>query len=163
MHRWTLTLLLLTASATFAQSDAGQAPSAVPAAPADPAAGVEAVRTEARYLFAHLLTGDVRGATALMSFPFQLEERRLDTPEALVATWGRQLRLKRTDLLNLYGVEVLTYADMEQKYGRPPARLGALVPRGAEVYVAVANLSGRAAVVLYQKTPEGWRAFAYTD
>lgn len=157
MRRWILTLLLLAAAPALAQEDAGQV------APPAPAEVLEAVRTEARYLLAHLLTGDVRGATALMTFPFQLEDRRLDTPEALVATWGRQLRFRRTDLLDLYGVEVLTYADMEQKYGRPPARLGALVPRGTEVYVAVANLSGRAAVVLYRQTPEGWRAFAYTD
>jgi hypothetical protein len=105
----------------------------------------------------------VRGAIPLLAFPFQLEERRFDVPEALIAAWVKQLRQKRIDLITLYDVEVLSLAELEQKYGKPPARLGAFVPRGVEVYAAVANLSGRAAVVLYRETPEGWRAFAYTD
>jgi hypothetical protein len=105
----------------------------------------------------------VRGAIPLLTFPFQLEERRFDAPEALIAAWVKQLRQKRIDLITLYDVEVLSLAEMEQKYGKPPARLGTFTPRGSEVYAAVANLSGRAAVVLYRETPEGWRAFAYTD
>ena len=136
---------------------------APPAQPATQDALRDALRTDARYLFAYLLSGDVRGAIPLLSFPFQLEERRFDTPEALIAAWVKQLRQKRIDLITLYDVEVLSLAEMEQKYGKPPARLGAFVPRGMEVYAAVANLSGRPAVVLYRQTPEGWHAFAYTD
>jgi hypothetical protein len=99
----------------------------------------------------------------LLTFPFQLEERKFETPESLVVTWVKQLRNKRTDLITLYDVEVLTYAELEKKYGKPPARLGAILPRGHEVYAAVANLSGHAAVVLYRQTEDGWKAFAYTD
>jgi hypothetical protein len=153
-----------------AQQPAPQAPTPTPtrpppaaALPATPDALRDSLRTEARYLFTYLLSGDVRGAIPLLTFPFQLEERRFDAPEALIATWVKQLRQKRIDLITLYDVEVLPLAEMEQKYGKPPARLGAFVPRGVEVYAAVANLSGRAAVVLYRQTPEGWRAFAYTD
>ena len=80
-----------------------------------------------------------------------------------MVTWVKQLRNKRTDLITLYDIEVLPYAEMEKKYGKPPARLGAIVPRGTEVYAAVANLSGRAAVILYRQDGRGWRAFAYTD
>ncbi len=134
-----------------------------PAQPATPDALRDSLRTEARYLFTYLLSGDVRGAIPLLTFPFQLEERRFDAPEALIASWVKQLRQKRIDLITLYDVEVLSLAELEQKYGKPPARLGAFVPRGIEVYAAVANLSGRPAVVLYRQTPEGWHAFAYTD
>jgi hypothetical protein len=123
----------------------------------------EEVRDEARYLLSSLLTGDVRGTVPMLVFPFQLEERKFETPESLVVTWVKQLRNKRTDLITLYDVEVLTYAELEKKHGKPPARLGAIIPRGGEVYAAVANLSGRAAVVLYRQTEEGWKAFAYTD
>ena len=38
-----------------------------------------------------------------------------------------------------------------------------IVPRGTDVYAAVANLSGRAAVLLYRQDGDGWKAFAYTD
>ena len=122
-----------------------------------------AVRDDAQYVMNYLLTGDVRAIVTMVAFPFQLEERRFDAGEPLVATWVKQLRNKRTDLITLYDIEVLPYADFEKKYGKPPARLGAIVPRGVEVYAAVANLSGHAALLLYRASPEGWRAFAYTD
>jgi hypothetical protein len=121
------------------------------------------LRDEARYLLSYLLTGDVRSTVPMLAFPFQLEERSFDAPETLVVTWVKELRNKRTDLVTLYDIEVLPYAEMEKKYGKPPARLGAIVPRGTEVYAAVANLSGRAAVILYRQAGDGWRAFAYTD
>ncbi|QRN93172.1 hypothetical protein JRI60_28645 [Archangium violaceum] len=141
-------------------------PAQVAAAPAQapkPGSTEEEVRDEARYLLSALLTGDVRGSVPMLTFPFQLEERKFETPESLVVTWVKQLRNKRTDLITLYDIEVLPYAELEKKYGKPPARLGAIVPRGSEVYAAVANLSGRAAVVLYRQTEDGWKAFAYTD
>ncbi len=163
-----------TAEAPAAQEPAPVAPpppAPVPSSPVAAAPAVapqsgsvqEEVRDEARYLLSSLLTGDVRGTVPMLVFPFQLEERKFETPESLVVTWVKQLRNKRTDLITLYDVEVLTYAELEKKHGKPPARLGAIIPRGGEVYAAVANLSGRAAVVLYRQTEEGWKAFAYTD
>ncbi|MFL5352580.1 hypothetical protein [Archangium sp.] len=132
--------------------------------PPQPGSPADRVRDEARYLLSYLLTGDVRGSVPMLSFPFQLEERRFDAPESLVVTWVKQLRNKRTDLVTLYDIEVLPYAEMEKKYGKPPARLGAIAPaRGTEVYAAVANLSGHAAVILYRQEGSEWKAFAYTD
>ncbi|HZI07440.1 MAG TPA: hypothetical protein VEZ71_25705 [Archangium sp.] len=152
-----------------AQAPAPQAPAPTAQAPAAPAPAPEpgslqeGLRDEARYLLSYLLTGDVRSTVPMLAFPFQLEERSFDAPETLVVTWVKELRNKRTDLVTLYDIEVLPYAEMEKKYGKPPARLGAIIPRGTEVYAAVANLSGRAAVILYRQTGDGWRAFAYTD
>lgn len=156
-----------------APAPAPQAPAPAPAAEAQAAAEPakapqpgsiqEQVRDEARYLLGYLLTGDVRSSVPMLAFPFQLEERRFDAPESLVVTWVKELRNKRTDLVTLYDIEVLSYAELEKKYGKPPARLGAIVPRGTEVYAAVANLSGRAAVILYRQEGADWRAFAYTD
>ncbi|MFY0577622.1 hypothetical protein ACN28S_27820 [Cystobacter fuscus] len=123
----------------------------------------ERIRKNAHQLVDSLLAGDVRGSVAYLTFPFQLEERRFDAPEPLVATWVKELRNKRTDLVTLYDIEVLPYAELERKYGKPPARLGAIIPRGTEVYAAVANLSGHAAIILYRQTEDGWKAFAYTD
>ncbi|WP_199242774.1 hypothetical protein [Vitiosangium sp. GDMCC 1.1324] len=154
--------------APTAQAPAPPAPApaptaAAPAAAPQPGSVQEQVREEARYLVSYLLTNDVRSTVPMLAFPFQLEERRFDTPESLVVTWVKQLRNKRTDLITLYDIEVLTYAEMEKKYGKPPTRLGAIVPRGTEVYAAVANLSGRAAVILYRQDGPDWKAFAYTD
>lgn len=211
MRRWSLVLLLSTASAALAQPAPPTAPAptvpptASPAAPPqpgpptpgraatsskreptltspplptpDPKTGLAPgmypnlednstagqVRLAASNLFKHLLNGDVRGGAEDFVFPFQLEDKKFDTPEALVTAWIKQLRNKRVDLITLYDIEVLPYAEMEKKYGKPPARLGALVPRGAEVYVAVANLSGHAACVLYRQVGGDWRPFAYTD
>jgi hypothetical protein len=156
--------------APAAQAPAAPAPAPTAAeAPAHatlpvPGSAEDRVRDEARYLLSYLLTGDVRGSVPMLAFPFQLEERRFDAPEPLVVTWVKQLRNKRTDLVTLYDIEVLPYAEMEKKYGKPPARLGAIAPsRGTEVYAAVANLSGHAAVILYRQEGSEWKAFAYTD
>jgi len=158
MRPWSLVLLLSTASPVLAQ-ETQQAPAAAP----QPGNVQEEVRDQARYLLSTLLNGDVRGSVPMLAFPFQLEERKFETPESLVVTWVKQLRNKRTDLVTLYDIEVLPYAEMEKKYGKPPARLGNIVPRGTEVYAAVANLSGRAAVLLYRQDGSDWKAFAYTD
>ncbi|AGC45837.1 hypothetical protein MYSTI_04545 [Myxococcus stipitatus DSM 14675] len=121
------------------------------------------IKTSARFLFQTLLTGDVRSTANELFYPFQLEEKRFATPEELVASWVKQLRLKRTDLVTLYDVEVLSLEAMEKKYGKPPARLGLDLRNTKDVWVAVGNLSGRAGVFLYKPYANEYRAFAYTD
>jgi hypothetical protein len=189
MRPWSLVLLLSAASPVLAQEaapppaaapaekpPAAQKPAAAPPAARPPAAAaltpapVESeeedtrgvLREDARFVLNALLAGDVRSATSQLTFPFQLEDKRFDAAEPLIAAWVKQLRNKRTDLMTLYDIEVLPYADFEKKYGKPPARLGLQVPRG-EVFAALANLSGHAAVLLFRPTVEGWRVFAYTD
>ncbi|RKG78267.1 hypothetical protein D7W79_13215, partial [Corallococcus exercitus] len=122
------------------------------------------IHNEARFLFQSLLTGDVRNASAELSYPFQLEDKRFSTPDELVQAWVKQLRARRTDLVTLYDIEVLPIAEMEKKYGKPPARLG-LDPRALkDTWAAVGNLSGHAAIFLFRGSPDlSWHAFAYTD
>jgi hypothetical protein len=124
------------------------------------------VKLEARSILENLLTGDARGAASTLHYPFQLEDKRYNAPEELVAVWVKQLRMKRTDLMTLYDIEVLSMAEMEKKYGKPPARLGlgSLSMKDPDLFVAVGNLSGRAAVLVF-RAPVGAppRAFAYTD
>lgn len=169
MRRRPLALLLALSTPALAQQPAPPAPAA-PAAP--PAAKVEKaapeseehrhVRAMARFLFQSLILGDVRSISAELVYPFQLEEKRYGMPDELVAAWVKELRARRTDLVTLYDIEVLSLAELEKKYGKPPARLG-LNLAGVQGYAAVGNLSGRAAIFLFRMTPEGWRAFAYTD
>jgi len=122
------------------------------------------IKSEARYIFGHLISGDARSAVSELTFPFQLEDKRYGTPEELVAAWVKQLRQKRTDLVTLYDIEVLPLAEMEKKYGKAPARLGLGSLKEPDIYAAVANLSGRAAVLLF-RAPKGSdpAPFAYTD
>jgi hypothetical protein len=122
------------------------------------------IKTEARYIFENLLSGDARGAVNNVSLPFQLEDKRYGTPEELVAAWVKQLRQKRTDLITLYDIEVLSLAEMEKKYGKAPARLGLGTLKDPDIYAAVGNLSGHAAVLLF-RAPKGSdpAPFAYTD
>jgi hypothetical protein len=132
-----------------------------PHAPRKPEQVVEYV---ARLFFTAMMAGDARTITELTSAPFFLEERRFTEEQELLQEWLRALRQKRTDLLVLYGVEVLTPAAMEAKYGKPPARLAHLPWRGPGTYLAVANLSGRAAVrVVKEVRDRDFRVVAYHD
>jgi hypothetical protein len=142
-------------------------PAPAPAAPE--AAGSEQelrtrVKTEARAIFENLLMGDVRSFAEELLYPFQLEDKRYATAPELVTAWVKQLRQKRTDLVTLYGIEVLSLAEMEKKYGKAPARLGLGALKEPELYAAVANLSGHPAILLFRAPKEGIpHAFAYTD
>jgi len=140
---------------------------AEPAAPEPATPGTlsprERVAEEARVFFALLLTGDVRALSFRLDLPFQLEGRRFGDNEELVSEWVRSLRQRRTDLVTLYDIEVLTPEEMERKHGAPPKRLGTLDYRGPNTYVAVANLSGRAAVAVFRISQGAVKAVAYTD
>jgi hypothetical protein len=100
---------------------------------------------------------------ALSGFPFQLEDRRLATPEELFGELLKNLRSKRTDLLTLYDVEILSPADMEKKYGKPPSRLRDLQWHGQHTWVAVGNVSGHAAVAVVKLDSLRWTVVGYHD
>jgi len=124
---------------------------------------VEQVKYSAREFFTQLIAGDARNITNNCALPFQMEERRLTTPDELFQEWLRNLRAKRTDLLTLYDVEVLAPADMEKKYGAPPKRLQSLPWKGQKTYVAVANLSGHASIAVFKYTGMFWVVVGYAD
>ena len=78
-------------------------------------------------------------------------------------TFDDALREKRTDLLTLYGIELLTPQEMEKRYGKPPARLAELPWRSGRNKIAIANLSGHGAVAILREVDGLWRVIAYTD
>jgi hypothetical protein len=116
-------------------------------------------------VFNDLISGDARGLVLLSGYPFQLEDRRLEMPDELHKEWLKNLRSKRTDLLTLYDLEVLTPSEMEKKYGKPPARLGSLPLRAPRTYVVVANLSGHAAIAVFRPGTNAlaWQMVSYHD
>ena len=123
----------------------------------------EQAKVSARDFLGELFAGNASGAAAHCGVPFMMEEHRYDKPEEVRAEWARHLRSKRTDLLSLYDVEVLTPTEMEKKYGRPPQRLSSWNWRGAGVLVVVANVSGRASVLLMRQFGAVWQVVGYHD
>jgi hypothetical protein len=117
----------------------------------------------AREFFSLLLAGDARRVVTLCGYPFQLEDRRLASADELFGELLKNLRSKRTDLLTLYDVEMLTPADMEKKYGKPPARLRDLQWHGQHTWIAVGNVSGHAAVAVVKLDALRWTVIGYHD
>jgi hypothetical protein len=124
----------------------------------------EQVKYYARAAFNAIIAGDARGLVLQSGYPFQLEDRRLEMPDELHKEWLKNLRSKRTDLLTLYDIEVLTPAEMEKKYGRPPARLKAMPWSSGKTLIAVGNLSGHAAIAVFRSGGPGtWQMVGYHD
>lgn len=121
------------------------------------------VKVTARRFFLDLAGGDPNAIIARSGVPFYLEDRRLDRLEDLRSEWSKNLRKKRTDLITLYDIEVLTPAAMEKKYGKPPSRLRSWNLSAPKTYFAVGNLSGRAAVVLLKQSGIAWQVVGYHD
>lgn len=118
----------------------------------------------ARSFFEALVSGDAGRVVDYAGLPFMLEDKKIERPDELRSTWAKHLRSKRTDLIALYGIEVLTPAEMEKKYGQPPARLKSWPWRnGPQQYLAVGNVSGRAAIVLLKYVGSTWQVVAYHD
>ena len=117
----------------------------------------------ARDFLSDLLSGNATGAASRCGVPFMLEDHRFEHAEELRTEWARHLRGKRTDLLSVYDLEVFTPAEMEKKYGRPPPRLSSWSWRSQGVLVVVANVSGRAAVLLMRPFGAVWQVVGYHD
>jgi len=132
-------------------------------APSDPERDVPQVMARAKRFFADLIAGNPAALVEQSAFPFYLENRKITQPRELLQEWTRNLNRKRTDLLVLYGIEVLTPTEMEKKYGKPPRHLAAIPWRGPDTYLAVANLSGHAAVTIFRRVDGAWRVIAFHD
>lgn len=140
------------------------APKPKPAPKLNPEEDKPEVTRAARAFFSSVILGDAKNVSEQCLVPFQLEDRRINTSDEVMQAWQKALRQKRTDLLTLYGVEVLTPQEMETKHGKPPARLKDFPYKKAGVYIAVANLSGHAAIAVFQKVAAGdWAVIAYHD
>lgn len=123
------------------------------------------VKALAHSFFNDVISGDARSIVLHSGYPFYLEDRRLELPDELHDEWLKNLRSKRTDLLTLYDIEVLTPQEMEKKYGKPPARLKSLPWNSGHTFIAVGNLSGHACIAVYRESngPHRWQIVGYTD
>lgn len=117
----------------------------------------------ARGFLTDLIDGDSARLVSRAGLPFFIEGRRIDRADDLKAEWSRTVRSRRTDLLTLYGVEVLAPADMEKKYGKAPQRLSSWSWRAPNTFVAVANVSGHATVLLLRQAGAAWQVVGFHD
>lgn len=117
----------------------------------------------ARSFFEALISGDAGRVVDYTGLPFMLEDKKIERPDELRTTWAKHLRSKRTDLIALYGTEVLTATEMEKKYGQPPARLRNWPWRQGQQFLVVGNVSGRAAIVLLRNVGMTWQVIGYHD
>lgn len=129
----------------------------------DPAQDKLELMETARHFFSAVALGEARPLAEMSALPFQLDDKKLNTEEEFVNAWQKSVRQKNTSLLTLYGLEVLTAAEMEKKFGKPPARLANFPWKKQATYIVVANISGHAAVAVFQKTWDGFIAIAYHD
>ena len=123
----------------------------------------EQAEVVARGFFTDLIAADTARLVARAGYPFYLEARRVDRAEELRTHWGKSLRTRRADLLKLYSVEVFLPADIEKKYGKPPARLSSWAWRQPNTYVAVGNLSGHATILLLHQVGAAWQVIGFHD
>ena len=121
------------------------------------------VQVVARGFFMDLIAAETGKLVARSGYPFFMEARRVDRPEDLRTQWGKALRSRRADLLKLYSVDVYLPADMEKKYGKPPARLSAWNWRAPNTYVVVGNLSGHATILLLHQAGAAWQVIGFHD
>ncbi len=128
-----------------------------------PSAEEQTVQAQARAFFTDLLARRISQVVDQSELPFHLEGRRIASRDELAAEWTHNLADKRLDLLTLHAIEIFTPSQMQKRYGDPPSRLAKLPWRRQNTYLAVANISGRAAIAVFHRSASGWRAVGFTD
>jgi hypothetical protein len=117
----------------------------------------------ARYFFDALGNGDNNRMLSVCGLPFYLEDKRVEKADDLKTEWLKSLRSKRTDLAQLFDIEILSRAEMETKYGKPPARLSRWDMKAPNILFAVGNLSGTAHILMLKQIGMTWHVIAFHD
>jgi hypothetical protein len=139
-----------------------RAPSSHPTPPAVAPAGTDAALLDAvSRFFGALREGDAAGIAAASTAPFRLEAEDLRGTWEVRRRFGEILASRPLAHVPLYGIELLTAAEMKARHGAPPARLGALPLEGA--HVAIANFGGKAVVAVFRAEGKAFRAVAFTE
>jgi len=119
----------------------------------------------AQQFLMHLLRKDWERMFDVAAFPFWLESKAYSSFEDLHEAWEKQLSQKHLEDYEIRGIEVLTVAQMKERFGPPPARLNKLLSNRDTYWFAVANVSGRAVVLLIQPPTErsSFKVVAFHD
>jgi hypothetical protein len=113
--------------------------------------------------FNALVKHDLEGMRPYFRSETWLEGQRFGSPGSAMAAWAQVLDSRRGIEYRLYNLEIFTPEQMEKRYGKPPARLTQLPWRGPRTFIAVANLSGRAAIAVFRVEGEAITLAGFTD
>jgi len=119
----------------------------------------------ARQFLTHLLRNNWEALLELTAFPFWLESQTYPSAQALREAWETPLSQKHLGSYEIGGIEVLTLAQMRERFGPPPERLHKLLQGRNTHFFAVANVSGRAVVLMLQppSRDSGFKVVAFHD
>lgn len=108
-----------------------------------------------------LIARDIETLVGLTPAPFSFDGSVARSAAEVRQRWAEILDRHPVERLRLYDVEVLGYDAAVKKYGKPPARLASVPFTGSQI--AIANLNGRATVVVWRKRARGYEAVAISD
>jgi hypothetical protein len=95
-----------------------------------------------------IIARDLEALVLLTPAPFSFDGVVAKTPAEVRQHWAETLDRHPVERLRLFGIEVLSYGAMVEKYGPPPARLSSVNLKDTKI--GIANLSGRATLVAWK-------------
>jgi hypothetical protein len=108
-----------------------------------------------------LIARDIETLVQLTPAPFSFDGVVARSAAEVRQRWAEILDRHPVERLRLYDVQALGYDAAVQKYGKPPARLAGVSFGGSQI--GIANLSGRATIVVWRKRSHGFTAVAVSD
>lgn len=117
--------------------------------------------TAARRFVEALLGGRASEVAALCAPTFSFDGRTEKGADAIRVRWAEALAEPGPERATLLDLAVAPAADAQARLGRPPKRIAPLLLPGT--WVAVANVSGRAVVVVFGRQGGGWAATGLHD
>ena len=108
-----------------------------------------------------IIARDLETLVQLTPAPFSFDGVTARTTAEVRQRWAEVLDRHPVERLRLFDVQVLPYDAAVQKYGKPPARLAGVSLAGSQI--GVANLGGRATVVVWRRRARGFAAVAVSD
>jgi hypothetical protein len=123
----------------------------------------EQIKLIARRFLQAIIASEPTQAMHYMGMPFYLEDKRWSAPLELQTELNHRLKKRRVDLWVLYDIASMSPADMEKNYGKPPSRLASWPWKNSKTAIAVANLSGHAAILLMRQVGATWQVVGFSD
>ncbi|MFN0061780.1 MAG: hypothetical protein ACKVPX_04595 [Myxococcaceae bacterium] len=112
-----------------------------------------------------LIARDLVMLASFSQTPFYIEGQRYNSPTTAATALKQAMEENPGASWELLDLEILSPSEMRKKYGPPPKRLAHLPWNAPDSVIAVANLSGRAAILILR--PRGnsgtFTVAAFTD
>jgi len=134
---------------------------APPAQEARPSPDRVQVAAAAARFFRALLARRPGELAALCAPAFSFDGKIASGADAVRSRWADVVSSRDGAAYALLDLEILSAADAQARYGKPPKRVVALAAPGA--WVALANVSGRPTFVFFAREGNAWLATGMHD